>query len=197
MKTLEAVNQILLQAGERQVRDISSPPSLKARQALEEAIQEFSLLQDWSPLTRWTTPLSWAGNVATFPESVIKVIGCKIGEERQTFVENWNATLNYGEWTIDDYNKAKFANTAPTTDVLFLTVILPSLPTNDSLDIDIPKLYLTAILKRALALFTLRHMDDINQASQYTAEYELLVNQLRSRDRQRPNGSANMYRNGR
>lgn len=196
MKTLEAVNTILLQSGERQVREVSSPPSLKAKQAIEEAIQEFSLLADWANFTRWTTPVSWAGAIATLPTNTIKIIGCKDGNTLLTFIDNWGI-LNPCQWTIVSHNKAQVYSDANTVNTQFLVVLLPSLPENDVLDIDIPQLYLTAILKRALALFVLRHMDDANTASQFTAEYELMVTQLRSRNTQRPNGSANMFRNGR
>lgn len=178
------------------MRDISSPPALKAEQCLVEALREFSLLEDWAPFTKWVTPVSWAGNTATLPENTIKAIGCKVDGVTQTFVENW-VNLRDGTWSIPSYNQATVYNRDVTQPTLFSVVLLPQLPVAPNLDIDVPVLHLTAILKRALALFTLRHLDDVNLGSQYTAEYELLVNQLRSRDRLRPNGAANIYRNGR
>ena len=45
MNTLEAINQVLLMSGERQVRDISSPPAIKAKDTL---VVRFGSLYCWT-----------------------------------------------------------------------------------------------------------------------------------------------------
>jgi hypothetical protein len=200
MRTLEAINQILLLNGERQVRDISSPPALKARICLVDAIQEFSLLGHWPALTAWAFPVSWSGNIAKLPDNTIKIIAARKRwgsglVQRWSFRDDWVTycsdrtfiIVGHNEVEVDQYDEA----------LEFRVSFRPSLPTEDTLDIDIDSFYLNAILKRAQAMFALVHLEDAGIASQHTAEYELMLTQLRSRTRQGPNGASNVYRNGR
>jgi hypothetical protein len=199
MKTLEAINQILLLAGERQVRDISSPPSLKAKLCLVDAIQEFSLLGQWPALTTWAFPTSWVGTEAHLPDNTIKVLAARTKDGsrvnkwifREEHINNWRDNT----FTLVAHNRVEVQQ--PDTRLEFKITLLPLLPTSNDLDIDIDPFYLNAILKRALSMFVLVHFEDASRASQHTAEYELMLTQLRSRAKQSRNGSSNIYRNGR
>jgi hypothetical protein len=200
MKTLEAINQILLMNGERQVREISSPPSLKARVCLVDAIREFSLLGNWPALTTWAYPVSWSGNIAKLPDNTIKILAARTrtpeGKYKQWRLhEEWNEVYTDFTYTIIGHNQVEVS--APDTFLEFRVTFYPELPTEDILDIAIDPLYLSAILKRAQAMFALVHLEDAGIGSQHTAEYELLLTQLRSRARQNHNGVSNVYRNGR
>jgi hypothetical protein len=199
MKTLEAVNQVLLLAGERQVRDISSPPALKAKICLSDALLEFSLLGSWPGLTEWVFPVGWADTTATLPSNTIKILGARVkkdGVVRQwSFKEEWVNSYRDETFTVIGKNKVLVEKEEPL--LQFKVTRYVSLPENDSIEIDIDETYLAAVLKRALAMFVLVHLEDVNKASQHTAEYEALLTQLRLRERQTKNGFSTMYRNSR
>ena len=196
---LEAVNKILLLSGERRVATRnSSPPAEKAEDSLIESIREFSLLNDWPFLTSWVNATSWNGSVASFNENVIRILRVKDanGKEHYHVGEDLRRVMppySY-KYTGNNINEVEVPTSNAGTAMTFLVVTYGEIAANDTDNISLPELAVSAVIKRAVAYFNLRHLDDAAIAAQYSAEYEVMVQQLREKYGKVPNGYYNMYR---
>jgi len=200
--TLGAINKVLLFVGERQVRTRnSSPASLKAEDSFVSALREFSLFDDWPFLKSWVLATAWTNDVATFDDNVIRVLQVKdVNGVLQQYVDaDFRPEPPAKTWRFEGsgVNRVQVPSSNAGTNMTFQVQKVATLPNNENTDIDLPFLAIEAVIKRAVAFMTLRHMDDSSVAAQYSAEYEVMVQALREKFGREPVGYRNMYRRNR
>lgn len=209
MKTLlEAVNEILLASGERQVEGIGSYPSIKAKLALESSLKDISVLQDWIWLKKATPAISWDLDVATLPpiQRLLQVTYPRPWDRQRQELRlcppdlyPWYEAIpgTPREYLyVDSYHVR--VNPYPTTpdqqqDVIFHYIAIPVFPSDNDVFPIPDELY--ELLKRgALYHFTLMHLDDPNTAMVYKGQFDELSSRIVVRQPSRTIGSSNMYR---
>jgi hypothetical protein len=208
---LEVSNDVLLMAGERPVLTLgSNPVARKVAACLQEAVLEVSLLDDWSFTRERIGAISWVGERAELG-NVQRVIRALYGEpstgyRRLVYLDSSDfdrIPVTTGDpvgacWTVDGYGAVRLT-VAPSTvqyqnRVKFDVIKVLNPPTLDTHKFPLPDRFMPLIVKRALSLFVLRHLDDAGLSAQYDKEFELMVQLFRNRERYVPRGSANMYR---
>jgi len=198
---LEVVNDLLLMSGERPVLSLTSTPvARKATSALQEAVQEIALLDDWAFTRQRINAFSWAGDTADLGD-VQRIIGVVYNKTTYAYIDPATfdrMTSNNNSWTTDGYSTVRVSR-APVTNAEQLaykfdviSALIP--PTTPNGKFPIPDRLMPMVTKRALCMFVLRHLDDAPLAAQYNNEFEVFVQLVRNRERYTPRGSANLYR---
>jgi hypothetical protein len=210
MKTLlEAVNDILITSGERQVSGIGSYPSIKAERALRSSLTDISILQDWVWLMRATPALSWDADIATLPpmQRLLSVTIPDLWRQRKPLREvspklyDWH-TAQPGrpeEYLLVDSNRVRL-NPYPTDidtqqSIIFHYVAQPQFPVSQDSTLPIPEDLYELLKRGALYHFTQAHLDDLNLAQSYKAQFDEMAGRIVLRQPPRPiSGAGNMYR---
>jgi hypothetical protein len=211
---LKAANEVLLDIGERPILNFGGNLGLKLKSAMTSAVYDVGLLDDWSWLQDRRNADAWAGNTAILnnrrrlykvqyrPEAGSPYLDVKYitpaDFDRQTHLA-YNTIGTYPLYYTTGPELSVFLNPYPTTEdervkLWFTAVDTVVPPTNNTDTFPVPERFVQLIKKRALYYMSLRHLDDIQAASMFNNEYEIMAQRLRDTERSHTVGILNMYR---
>lgn len=213
---LTLANAIYLEVNESPQTSTSNSLGTKAKSAINSALSDLCTRADWSWLSSFQQAVSWANEIATLPANTrqIKfVIQERSGASArsipymnpQTFYQqNLTSFTGAGGANIRNYTQLGYldvgvnpypADAASQQEVKFYVARFVSLPASDTSVFDIPDEFMPLLRIKATANFALSHLADLNLATQFSTEYEILVQRYRDMIRNTPHSGLNLYRN--
>lgn len=211
---ITAVNRVLRDVGERQVSVISSPVSLKAQDYLRDAVRDLMLSNDWEWQRDRITAQSWA-NESAFLGTLVRVRGVAWGADSTGYLDiPWEPERNFDlkalqaydstqtslrptSYTWRQYNQVRLnpypTDSASRAQVVFYVVRDLTPPTNATDFFPVPEDMMPILLKRALYLMQVRHLDDQQAAGVLDKEFKEMLNLARQKYIAAPTGGYNMY----
>jgi hypothetical protein len=211
---IQAINQVLVNVGERATQQLNTPVTRLAAQTVADALEEMSLDHDWQHLRGRVNAVSWANETATLPQIVklynvgyqrelgnIEMLPFLHEEEfdsRQLFS---SITGHSASYTYDGNNKVRvnpYPTTAPERAKFFFYVTRRiAQPTTLVSVLDLPDHLVPLLVKKASALMATRHTGDPRLAQGFANEYDRMLLRQRTVNQKVPAASTNMYRRGR
>ena len=200
---LEAVNDVLLAIGERQVQSVSNYPAQKAKQALEQALQVIANSNDWPWLTETTPALSWELDTAEIPPNArllnVSYIGVELlrMEARQFahYTARGGIPLYYFQEGVQTVKVYPYPDTEQQkTQTLFTYAASINAPAGENDTYPIPQNMIDLLHIGGLTYMAASHTDDVQLHQAYSRDFQ---GRLRGRVmRQTGKGvSRNMFRN--
>lgn len=212
---LIAVNDVLLDTGERAVPTLSTTTAQKAVKCLRDALMELSIVHDWQHYKDTIRATSWSGNTATLVgvQRIDAVAYLNSGRSHYlTYVDplvfetlESRALSSAAElpqhYTVPDYQRVKLTpypvDPTERSNVLFRILYDPKPPMLPNATFPLPERFIPLLEKKAAALMAVRHLDDSTAAKAFTDEYEQDLLFLKTRERGVPKREATMFKNGR
>lgn len=210
---LEAVNDTLIQIGERTVSSLGSIPAQKARLALEKALGELNVAHDWEWLRDDVQPDTWDGHNCTL-SGVSRVFGAYYRA-----VDSSGTFTNLKFIPQDDFRLLLLADTTEGTPeaftqfddstfgvypapgetnqsgVHFRVLKFMEMPQATGDVFNVPDQHVqTLLIARACFHMVVMHLDDQNTAQRYEREWLTAVRITANRENGRPPGSRTFYR---
>lgn len=207
---LDAVNDVLLHVGERQVTTFNSYPAQKAVNFCQEALLELLDANDWKFNRDKVTADSWSNEVATLTE-VRRLLGVSI-----QFSNGVRGVLN--EVTFDEFNQYNptegipyyfwfensttvhvhpYPSAAEQANVLFDVIEIPTTPTAVDDTFPIPQRFIRFITTYATARMKQDHLDDANNAQLDFQRADRMLGNFIRREPGRAIGQRSMWRGNR
>jgi hypothetical protein len=206
---LSIANQALIEVGERPITDITSFVALKAFESCRQAVREFAVEADWAFQRESTRPFTnWSSNKASIigMQRVFSVsyrAGTAAGYIQIPYIEapvfNQNVPVAgtpecYTLLSDEQFGFYPTPSVADQTNLIAevsMSLVPPATSTNF---FPIPERLMFIIKTRAKYHLALNHLDDKGSAQMYEREYQLAVQQVRNRERNREVNTKNLYR---
>ncbi len=220
---LDAVNNVLLDVGERRVTSLTTPFAQKAAKYVLEAVREIQRYNDWNWLYDTVTPTSWVGDQATLT-NVHRIlhaswdIGTNSTYKRLRYLDpetydatvvptpfDWSVSSSSapGVWTLIKRNMLR-VNPYPTDQIgktkLKVYVIREMVPPAEPGDkFPIPEDMMSLVNMYATSKMCLHHLGDAQTAAILKDQFNEQVFLARAREAKAPVGgqTVNMYRRNR
>ena len=201
----KVANDCLVQIGERPSRTLTNMPGRKATLALEAALEDINLLNDWTfqrvtrPVTTWTGGVGKLDNferifvVRHLMYELVYVEPAKLDalKEGQVFLGPRYWTLR-DESTIEVFPAPKDEQEQQEIEVYGTVSLLP--PQRDTDPFPIPERLIPLLRTRAVYYLAISHLDDTNLAQAKDNEFRAKAARYLQRERSRGVGTLNMYR---
>lgn len=191
---LAACNEVLLNVGEMEVVDLTSPPARKARLALQKSIRTVGDMHNWSYLLQVVSTTNWVGNVATLVP-IQEIYGASLKTTVLASVDadalfDYTASTDFPPGTPEMFAKVGDNRVAvypePLADdkplVLFRVLLQPSTPSLATDSITMPADIYDLVTTFAEYLMHRNHTTDSGSAAECLKEFELRLHMLRTRD---------------
>lgn len=210
---LQAINQTLLNIGERSVNGITSPTGQLAFNALSEALRDLETVHRWDWLYDYLPAVSWTGETATL-DNIRTLQTVQVGSAANGFRElqyvtpqefdmraltAYTGTNDSATWyTITGNNEVRlnpYPNDSESRSrVRFYVTRALTIPNDISSVLPVPDRFVALLVKRASYLMALRHLDDSTSARAFNSEFQELAQRYRDTERKVSTRGMNMYR---
>jgi hypothetical protein len=205
---LEAVNDVLVAAGERQVDGIGNYPSLKAKSALESSLSDIQILQDWVWLKKVTPALSWEVDKAILPP-IQRLLSATYVNQFGYRQPLRHVTPDLYPWyepiaglpEMYVYTDAQDVRVHPYPDTIdiqqkilfhYIAVIFP--PQSETQTYPIPSELYELLKRGALFHFSMTHLDDRNASQHYKQQFDEMATRMVMRQPAHTINSSSMWR---
>lgn len=203
---LDLVNRVLLNCGEQPARTISETVAAKrAFDALKTARNEILLLGHWSFLRTVADPDSWEDFSKTFYTSRFTQIEDVWYDGKVLQNVSWQDGADQSveddvpptQWMLINQRQIRL-NVYPTetVDRAKVKVVgyrVPIQMTADGSGVEMPEMFVDALVYRTMGAFSLTHLNDSALANQYNNAYEVRLQTIRDLDRGAPRRVGNMF----
>lgn len=206
---LQAVNQLMLMVGERQVSDLTSYPAQKALIALGQALQDISGFNNWDFCKAQTVATSWLLDTATvdnmrllYKVTFNSTSGARplVAVPRENFPHNFTQSGTPSTYCVGSYNEVKFSPYPGDVDtkaaIIFhyqKELVMPTVTTDK---FPIPESMVSVLVKGACAYLHQLHLDDQGAFKTYFEAFQSALYQARNSKIGRVKTDINMYRSG-
>ena len=219
---LTAVNNVLLDVGERAVTTLTTPVARKAQKYVQDAVREIQRYHHWEWLYATITPTSWSGDSATLT-NVDRILHISWDNSTtggpfyrlkyldpeeydvQVFPKSFDSTTEKATyprvWTIstrDTIRVNPYPVDASGQSRVRAYVILDMIPPANANDVfPIPEEMMYLVNKYATAMMYYHHLDDKQGAAGMKQEVFQQLAYIRTRNSKSPGTELNMYRRNR
>lgn len=202
----QAVNDVLIQIGERPASNITNVVARKAVLALEQSLEDINLMNDWlfkrvtRPVTSWSNGVGYVDNFERFFDVTHKTVALRfleVGEfdsHKQSYVSG--AKPRY--WTMRDENTIEVypapINVIQQQEIAVYGEVSLLPPSTARDNFPIPERLMNLLKCRAVYHMAITHLDDANLAQTKNQEFMLMANRYIQRERNVKVGSLNMFK---
>lgn len=210
---LQAINQTLLNIGERSVNGITSPTGQLAFNALSEALRDLETVHRWDWLYDYLPAVSWTAETAML-DNIRTLQTVQVGSATNGFRElqyvtpqefdmrpltAYTGVNDAATWyTITGNNEVRLNpypdDSESRSRVRFYVTRALTIPNDISSILPVPDRFVALLVKRASYLMALRHLDDTTSARAFNSEFQELAQRYRDTERKVSTRGMNMYR---
>lgn len=214
--TLEVMNQVLLNIGERKVSSITSPTGQLVYNVLNETIRDIESVHRWDWLYNYVPAISWSNETA-FLDNIRTLHDIQVGSSTTGYrnlhfttpqdfdarpLTSYTGKQDSALWFSYTGDNEVRLNPYPVDSesrsrVRFYVTKALTLTESISDEFPIPERFIPLVLKRASQLMASRHLDDNTSARSFGNEYEMMVQMYRNTERRVSTRQLNMYRRSR
>jgi len=204
---IEAINDVLLQVGERPTSSLTSPVSRKAFLAIEAALNDINAANDWLfkklnvPITQRTVEIHTVPGLERLDR--LHYRNAESGQE--TLLYHMSPAELYGTYKVEPGTPQAYAliddetiAILPYPEVLNVIIVYGTrsiaMPQGSADLIDVPDRFYSLVMTRALYHMLTTHLSDTQAAGVKDLEYQRQVRQLIRKETATTRQNRNLYR---